>query len=1176
MKHVYWLNICFSMCMLLVFPLQVKSTYYSDTQKITLKMHNVSVGEIFREIEKQSGYTFFYSLTTLDARKKVSFQCKSESIQSAIDKFIGSLGLSFIIKGKSIIIRRKDSIVINLSNRSDIDSSNPGKISIAGYVYSSEGAPMPGVSIKVQETALSTQSNLFGYYELRDISGKSLVQFSSVGYKTLVRRASAIGPRVFMDASVTELKNVEIVSTGYQDLSKDNITGSVATIDNKQYNRQVGNNVLDRIYNITSGLINDPNGSNGGRLNLVVRGISTFSGATNPLIVVDNFPFDGNIESINPNDVESVTVLKDAAAAAIWGSRAGNGVVVITTKKGKFNSRPKLSLNVNYSFSEKSDLWYMPILSSSEMIEFEKKQYASGLYEFYDDLYPSFNYFPVIPMSIEVLLEAKRKGISDPLSNAETLSQLVAMGQRDIRSDILRHMMQNGQQQQYALNIAGGSENHAYYASVGYDRMRAEEVKNNNNRITLNYGNTFKLFNKVELSGQIVHSRISSLRKGILYSQLLNPSLVSPYATLLNENGDHLAIPYLLRSAYVDTAKYPALMDWHFKPLDEYNNQDSRVNSNETRITAGVRYSILPWLKLEGQYQGEIAHSEVVNSQGINSFEVRNGINSTMMEGSNGSVIYPWPRGSVLETTNGTMKSWSIRGSIHVNKSWSNSRLVGILGSELRENNTEYRYDKIYGFDPETYTRQYVNPLASLPARPLGAVNIGQVPNPVGSLYRFGSTFSNFEYNILDRYSLSASARIDQSNSFGLKSNLRKVPLWSLGASWILNEEKWYNISLIPLMKIKGSFGFTGNTIFGSTSYATFEYLNNSIGIPPIDGLIFGRIKTPNNPGLKWEKVKIINIGLELGLVKNRVNALIEVYSKQGLDLVGDVKADPTSGFYSFIGNNAKIKGRGIDVTIRSNNINIGLFQWNSTLLLSFNKDKVVDYYFPGTLSTADLVRGAGYEIGRPLNSVYSFKWAGLDPQNGDPRIMLGDTIANYSEIDKARLVDLKFNGSSSPRCFGSLMNDFSWKGISLSANILFRFKYFFRRGSVNYSDLLQRGWNGHEDFSKRWKSKGDESLTNVPSLPDAVDGKRDLAYELSEHLVERGDHVRLQDVRLSYSLGEKKAFGLNFRSMNIYFYASNLGILWKANKAGLDPNASSFGSMPIPRSYSLGININY
>jgi hypothetical protein len=435
---------------------------------------------------------------------------------------------------------------------------------------------------------------------------------------------------------------------------------------------------------------------------------------------------------------------------------------------------------------------------------------------------------------------------------------------------------------------------------------------------------------------------------------------------------------------------------------------------------------------------------------------------------------------------------------------------------------------------------------------------------------RYVSFFMTAGYTLQQRYTFFASTRKDESNLFGVETNKKGVPLHSVGFSWELSKEKFYHLAWLPQLKLRITHGHNGNVNKSVSAYTTATISNR----PNAYGATVGSIINPPNPDLRWEKIQITNIALDLIAYKNIIIANLEFYHKKGTDLIGNAPLDPTTGNVQYWGNVATMDGSGIDIAITSNILNRKL-KWQSILLFNYSKDKVTSYgikhptispyYHPEQLNPIP---------GRPLYSVYSLRFLGLDPQTGNPIGMLdGHSSQDYSAIiNSSNFDDLVYSGPANPIFFGNLRNNFSWKRLTFSFNISWKAGHYFRRTSIDYNDLFKEKSSGHPDFTLRWKNPGDEANTNIPSLIYPENPERSFFFKYSEALIERGDHIRLQDIQLEYNLDIKRNKKISLPSLNIYLYANNLGLLWKANDKGIDPDYIS--EIPNPKSIAIGIKI--
>jgi hypothetical protein len=398
------------------------------------------------------------------------------------------------------------------------------------------------------------------------------------------------------------------------------------------------------------------------------------------------------------------------------------------------------------------------------------------------------------------------------------------------------------------------------------------------------------------------------------------------------------------------------------------------------------------------------------------------------------------------------------------------------------------------------------------------------------------------------------------------------VPLWSGGLAWDISKERFYHFRGLPFLKMRITDGYTGNVDRNLSAYTT---ANVNGGVNSY-GTITATIINPPNPTLRWERINIFNAGLDFATSGGKLGGTVEYFIKSGTDLIGPSPIDPTTGVSVFQGNSANMRDHGVDITLHADH-NIGAVRWNSVLLFSYVLDKVTnykvqlgsvgDYLGPATINPL---------VGHPLYSVYALRWKGLDPTNGNPIGFLNgkDTTDYGSILSSANLGDLLYKGPVNPPLFGSWRNNFSWRQWGLSFNIIYKLGYVFRRNSILYYSVSVGASPGHPDYERRWQHSGDEKFTNVPSMTYPPDPNRDEFYQNSEVLIVKGDHIRLQDVQLSYDWDKQNHPRLPLKLIRLYLYANNVGILWKANRAGIDPDYVS--GMPAPRTLAFGVKIDY
>lgn len=1037
---------------------------------------------------------------------------------------------------------------------------------VKGKIVDEKGIGLVGVNIGLEDRR-SFQTVQTGDFEFSSKPGKLTINLSRMGLvpqQIVVEVGDGLKPLlVVMSEELKELDAV-VFSTGYQKVASERATGSYSVVDKVLLDRSVSTSIIDRLADVVTGLVFNRDAAAASTGNTIsIRGQNTIFASAKPLIVVDNFPYEGDISNINPNDVESVTVLKDAAAASIWGARAGNGVIVISTKSGRFNQPMQVALNLNTTLSQRPDLFYKPRLDAASMIGIEKDLFDSGFYLAKEKAI----YNPVLSPVIELLIAQR-----DQLISKQQLNQkLEGLGSLDNREQVSKELYRLGMNQQYALSLAGGSFGHRYLVSLGYDQNAAIQVGNSFSRITMNLNNSFKfLKEKLEWSTAIAFATTITKNNSPGSGGLNIDGVLLPYLMLRDENGNPLGISRY-RDRFLDEFQTKGLLDWRYRVVDELALADNKTSGSDYRINSSLNYRPLAMLGLKMDYQYGRSLSLGNDLHGLQSYEVRNLVNRLTQVNGDGLLVRPIPFGEILDQNNSDMVSNNLRLQVDFNKNWKFHQLNGIIGWEVRDQRINSEYGRLYGYDSEHATAKTVDylradfPLSYYP----GAY--GFIANNSGQRVltdRFLSYYANAAYTFADKYTFSASARIDQSNLFGVNTNQKSVPLYSLGAGWLLSKEKFYGLNWLPKLKLRFTFGYNGNIDKTLSAYTTARYTTNA----PNSNLDYAIIQNPPNPELRWERVQIMNMGVDFELLAGKFAGSLDFYQKKGFDLIGQAPFAPASGITSFKGNTANTKGNGLDV-----NLNISPFtgrvRWNSYLLFSFSADKVTRYQ----LKANQVFTEVPVE-GRSLYAVYAYQWAGLDPINGDPLGWLDGQISkDYPKIIAAASPsNVSYMGTYRPRYFGAFRNNLAYKAFSLSLNISYRFGYVFRRNSIQYIAPLT-GQNDHglssanADYLRRWQNPGDENFTDVPSLTSTANSSRDQFYRLSSVLVEPGSHIRLQDINLGYTLGKNLKY---FRAIKLYVMASNLGLLWKMTKTDLDPDYSSADFVPV-RTLSAGVKID-
>jgi TonB-linked SusC/RagA family outer membrane protein len=1045
----------------------------------------------------------------------------------------------------------------------------PGTNTVKGKVTLADGFT---VIATIKSHGGTTTTDQDGNFSISVKSFPDTIKISSIGYVPVgrvVRNASDVVK--LMDVKLvpvlTNLGTVDI-KTGYQTVKANEITGTVSVIDQKMLNARTGTNVLDRILGQSSGVLLNTGKANANPQNktgISIRGLGTINGPLDPLIVLDGFIYEGDINNINPFDIESVSILKDASASSIYGARAGNGVIVLTTVKGKQNQKTIISFNANSTVRSLPNIKAYPQMESSEYVEMEKFLFARGFF----DSRINTPYLSLTP-AVEILLAQRKGSISADLTN----QQLESLKAIDSRQSYLNEFYQHALTQQYGLNLRGGGEKNDFYLSGTYDKIKGE-TKTESERIGLIFNQDFKILKKLTASTNLRLSSLSSKSGAPAFNSLLSANRSPTYLSFRDGNGNAIPLAQTYRSAYTDTAGAGKLLDWKYYPAEDYKHSSLTRAQREIFGSIGLNYKILDFLNvdLNYQYQRQSGKSSTWSDQ--ESYQARNLVNSfSQLNRTTGIVRYVVPNGGTMATALDETKSQTARLQFNLNKHFGIHSIAAIAGFEGREVETVGSGNIMYGYLADPLTFSSVDFVTGYPNFITGST--AQIPSSANSLtntlYRFLSFYSNASYTLRGKYRFSGSVRRDGSNIFGANTNDKWKPLWSLGAGWTISDEEFFKADWMSLLSISATYGKNGNVDLSRTASAVAIYNTNAI-----TGLPFARVSAINNPDLRWEQLSQLNFKVDFALRENRLRGTVGYFRKHGTDLYGPAPFDYTAwgGAASIVKNVADMEGYGIDAELHSLNFTSGKFKWNTDLYFNFNKNKTLKYYTTSTAaSVINLVNGGnGISpiVGMPLYAVAAYKFGGLDASGNPQGYLNGNLSTNYTAIfGEANSTgnNVKFVGPTSPVYFGSFINTFSYRNFTISLNLSYKLGYYTSKSSISYLGLINSGM-GHSDYALRWQKPGDELITTVPSFVYPLNSQRDAFYNGSEVNVIKADQIRLDYVNLSYHLNAGK-WKFPFRMLDVFLNASDLGLVWRANKFGIDPDFPK--TWGISKGYTLGV----
>lgn len=1191
--------------LLLIGCLHASASTYG--QKVTLSERNASLERVISLLKQQTGYDFLYGADLHTDTRKVTIEAKNQELSLVLNRLFADETFTYSISDRTVVINSKN-------------EDDDQQLTIQGRVLDENRKPLRSASVRVDGINQSYQTDGDGMFTLADVSKDATIRITYMGYDTRVFKVSTIKGflEVILRQSENQLEEANVVSTGYYQLPKERATGSFDHVDNELFNRNVGPDVITRLKGVTTSTIfgsvdqtpmyQNPMVNSGGigrKVNalgfLQIRGISTLSMDTPfdagtpgrvPLVILDNFPYEGDINNINPNDVESVTVLKDAAAASIWGSRASNGVIVITTKKGKLDQPLRISVNSNVTVKKRPDLFYAPFMNSSDYIDIEKYNFKNGTYDYLDPIYEQGS--PVV----ELLFKQRALPLTDVAGRSAIDAQIDVYRGYDRRKDISKYLYRNAVMQQYSANFSGGGRQFSYFFSGGYDHNTDSEVNVYYRRKNLRSSMNFKPLKNLELIADLRYTNSFYHSPGQFDTQqrilnTVNGVTPYPYLRLADDAGNPLETinGYFARNrTYRQTAGNGRLLDWRYFPLHEISSTYGESNSQDILINFGLNYTIIPAIRASINYQYGKNIDELTQFVSRNSFFIRDFINSYATYSTDDltePAKFPIPIGDGIQQFATPRTSNTLRGQLNFDQTFRKvqevNAIVGFERSESKITGSPY-VDKLYGYNSDPMTFYYIpygEELKLLNGE--AGTDVLRVPLSLRTSFidRKSSVFMNASYSYDKRYIFTLSGRNDASNIYGIAASDRIKPNWSVGGAWNVHKEAFFIPGLLQTLKLRATYGYMGNVNNTIAAYPTIAYSSEPHDITKLP---FANVGSAPNSHLAPERTGMFNVGIDFSLKGNRLSGTLEWYQKRSANLIAPTPVDNSVGYQSLMANSANLRTNGVDLNLQSINMQKQQFRWTSNFLFSYTKSLVTKYLLPATEAANFYLPtyGSGqilglYREGYAPFSLYTFRFAGLEPETGDPLgyDANGNISKDYSSIVRfSKFKDLHYQGSIIPIYYGAFRNTVQWKSFSLSVNVLYKLKYKLSRGVGNGQALLfnSAGYT-YPEYANRWQKPGDENKFDVvPSIkPDDTDSYRDRFYGSSSARVISGDHIRLEDIRVDYRIPTANNV---FHSLQVYCNINNLGIIWRANKFGIDPE--SLYQPPAPKSITLGFNASF
>ena len=1109
-------------------------------------VRNSTLKDALKQLEKQVDVGFFYDAKDVEKVRDITLNISNATLENVLSRLFAGTGFTYEILDDNVVITREKVVV-------EQKSIPMQKIKITVRDADS-GESLIGATAIIRGTTIGGAADIDGVIVLDAVPENAVIDVKFLGKKSVEVKVVKGKTEYTVSLKDEALQFDEVVVTGYQTIERGRATGSFEVVRNKDLEMVVSNDVADKLEGVVPGLAVDGNGD------MLIRGQATIYAETKPLVVVDGFPMEYGTVNINPNDIEQISVLKDAAAASIWGVRAANGVIVITTKKGKKNQPVTVSYTGNVKIGSKFDVSSLGRLNSRQWIDWEREQffYRPSDIANIGTSYGSFTEAALIEYRYQ-------NGQLDEAGRDAAYEQL---GSYDNSRDIEKYFYRNSLLHSHNLVISGGSERMTNYFSVNYENKLGDLIGNSTDHVTVQLNSTMELFKRVSL--------LAGVRANYDNTEAYtgSPTSMRPYVRLKDENGGYVN-EYAGASEFLKEELYQkGYTDWSYNRLKDRPETDNTTKSYNVAANLQLDIDLSRGFKFttSGMYITDNSTQEILRNK--QSYYVRDLFNRfTQYDAGTGKLINHLPDGAIKDVAHHRSTSYTFRNVLNYNFNndlWSASAMIGCEMFAIR---TQMETDTFYGYDPQGLTFNTTMNFKDLVTTGVtgfspsaGRQKLSYNPQHGDAEDRYFSTFFTGNVSYADRYVLFGSVRYDKTNLYGRSGKYRDQPTWSIGGKWNVSSESFFEVPVINQLGIKLSYGLSGNIDKSTSPYLIAENTRDvRTGLPVLN------IRNPENKELGWEKVYTFNAGVNLGLFDDRLNLTVDYYNRKTEDALGFSMMDPTSGWSSVKKNTASLFNRGVDLSVGGYPVSTKEVRWNTSLTFSYNYNEVTKVN-SGVTTPQSVLSGNPVE-GKPVDYLFYYR-AGKLTAEGAPTILdnAGHELAWNSSV---QVEDMRF-GRKSPQIFGAWSNTVSCKGFDLSMMFTYKMKYEVRMPSVAGS------YGSYKTFDQRWRKPGDEENTWVPkplhgsfnyTFQNVVDG--------SDKQLEKGNMIRLKSVGLAYDFKRLvktdvlSALSLKFSVENPWF--------WASNRDGLDvdrlyesTNSTVFYSGKQPTYYTFTLNVKF
>lgn len=1161
---------------------------------VSLSVKDKTVEEILKTIEKQIPYKFMYHTNDVKSLGKKSIELKDVKMSVAINACLKGTNMNYQIVDDVIVLKRIS-----------IQKPSAKKRTITGVVVGDKGEPLVGAFISLVGTTTGRIADGEGKFSItvpEEDQNALLVTF--VGYdKKLVMVSDNTPIKVTLSPDVMAVD--EVVVTGYQNVKQKYNTGSLTTIKADDIMRAGATTISEMLQGQVAGMVvTNTSAKAGASPKIQIRGQSTLSnelGNQNPIWVVDGIIQDEPIQMntmsgamndlktllgdqvswLNPNDIDKITILKDASATAIYGSRASNGVIVVTTKTP---TSDRISVNYSGSMTIKSKPRYddFNFMNSQERMQITDEMLSTGLH---------YNVIPIKDMNTyDGIMMLYSDGDISPDTYLKRRSELETMN-----TDWFNLLTRTAISQNHNISIMGrASDKLNFSASMGYMKDNGQEISNSSERFTSRIAVNATIHPKFKVNLTINGSlnKTNDMPSGAGFGNPLSyATSTSRSIPAFEKDGSNAPLATSANYAYNKGNIIG------FNMLNEINETSAVNKGGKLSIGLIAQWQILKWLKYEfnGGYNYSDATREAI--QGERSYYIADkyrGYNyGTELPNSAAFKAAQLPFGGMFNENKGNQYSYNIQNKIMVEQVFNEKHRVNFMfANEIRSSLSHNFSSSIIGFIPDRGNTIVLPPEDIIPITGSYTKGFGifKTMNGTNSIYEnknnFVSLFATFVYSFDDRYVLNASVRNDMSNRFGQDTNRRLDPTYSFGLKWNVTDEPFMRDRLkwLTLLNATVTYGIQGNAQLAMSPDLIFN--KGGVGDPYNE--FTSTIKSIPNPNLSWERTSNWNFSVN-GRLFNALNFSVDYYTRKSNSVISqDIGYE--NGIATMQLNGGLIYNEGIEATLSFNPVATKDFGFNVSFNTSKNwnkggKSTLKDTENQGKVyltSASDRILKEGY----PIGGFWSYSFNRLNDENGQPMFNYMDVNPDEAKIDKT--LCLTYSGVSAPTITGGLNLSFRYKKLTLNSMFSMllgakeRLPNPYTKGTYTNNVPLARV-NLSKDLNKRWKKPGDENSTIYPALSPSTtllmmpNGQSTNIIEMwgnSDAMVVNKDFLRCADLRLSYSMSNTPIVKrLKLSNLSVAVSASNVFVIASKRFNGFDPE---LGDSVMPRTYSISLNIGF